>query len=80
MPINKVMFELTKVFECLQQHDRENRHSNEHCHSTQIIKSVVYEFLTLRLLPYGQDYTQNMQKNCLGLQRHQLNHSHMIAL
>ena len=63
------MFELANVFECLQQHHIENRHSNEDCHSTKIIKSVVYEFLTLC---YGQNYTQNMQKNCLG-QRHQLN-------
>lgn len=72
MLINKVMFESTNVFECLQQHDIENRDLNEDCYSTQIIKSVVYEFLTLRLLRYGQDYTQNIQKNCMG-QRHQLN-------
>ena len=57
------MFELTDVFACIQQHD-ENHDLNEDCHSTQIINSVVYEFLTLCLLLYGQDYTQNMQKNC----------------
>ena len=38
----------------------------EDLHSTQVMKAVIDRFLTMRLLRYGQEYTQSMKKSAFG--------------
>ena len=46
---------------------------SEDLHSTQVMKAVVNDYLVMRLLRYGQQFTRNVvQKNNIG-KRQQLN-------
>ena len=72
--VGKVVSELSpSVFANLWRHDMENSNINEDFHSTQIIKSIALKFFMLRLMRYGQEYTQSVLKLKLIGKRKQLN-------
>ena len=50
------------LFSSLLQHDLDTHFVDEDYHSTQIMKAVVSKFTKLRLLRYGQEYTNNVVK------------------
>ena len=55
----KVMRELPcSLFETLQNHNNENEFLNEDLHVTQVTKEIVSQYLNLRLLRYGQHYSE----------------------
>ena len=62
------------LFKDLLQHDVDTHVATEDLHSTQIMKEVVSKFLKMRLLRYGQEFTQKMimQKKGFG-KRQRLN-------
>ena len=63
------------LFASLLQHDIDNHCVGDdlHLHSTQVMKAFASRFLKMRLLRYGQEYTQQVIKqDCLG-KRQQMN-------
>ena len=57
-------------FKQLNGHDREHEFWTEDLHSSQVIKTIVNKYLTMRFYRYGQQYTRNViQKGKLGLRQ-----------
>ena len=61
------------LFSSLLQHDIDMHYVDEDYHSTQIMKAVVTRFISLRLLRYGQEYTENVVKKGKLGKRQQMN-------
>ena len=57
---NSTMTELLKreIFSSLESHDVQNHNPFEDRHSSQITKAIVNEFFSIRLLRYGQTFTE----------------------
>ena len=69
---NKVLRDIStrKVFQCLEEHDLEHEMGCEDLHSLQLVKAISDKFLDLRLLRYGQHFTQtNILKKKTGLRQ-----------
>ena len=67
--VNKIVLS-KKLFSQLDVHDLESAVRNEDLHSTQIIKKIAEKFFTIRLLRYGQDYTEKvLRKSSIGLRQ-----------
>ena len=49
------------IFNILHEHDIERHRPLEDFHSTQVSKTIVGEYLNLRLFRYGQDVTANIK-------------------
>ena len=61
------------LFCSLLQHDIETHFINEDLHSTQLMKAIVRKFINMRLLRYGQEYTQTVVKRGVLGKRQQMN-------
>ena len=57
------------LFFSLLSHDIEHHVPPEDLHSTQLSKAVIEEFLNLRLLRYGQEFTAKVNSNAVGVRQ-----------
>ena len=59
-----------KLFSKLDKHDVDHEAVSEDLHSTQLIKMISNKYFTIRLLRYGQQYTERViQKSNIGLRQ-----------
>ena len=61
------------LFSSLLQHDIDTHFVDEDLHSTQIMKAIVSKFMTMRLLRYAQEYSNEVVKKDVHGKRQQMN-------
>ena len=65
-----MILKVGNLFPALDEHDIDHEILSEDLHSLQLVKAIIKKYLTMRLLRYGQDFTQTViQKGKLGLRQ-----------
>ena len=68
--LSKLILKVGNLFPALDEHDIDHEILSEDLHSLQLVKAIIKKYLTMRLLRYGQDFTQTViQKGKLGLRQ-----------
>ena len=68
--ISELILQVGNLFPVLDEHDIDHEVLSEDLHSLQLVKIIIKKYLTMRLLRYGQQFTQNvLQKGKLGLRQ-----------
>ena len=60
MILNELIHKVGNLFPTLDEHDMDHEVVNEDLHPFQLVKEIIKRFLTMRLLRYGQNYTESI--------------------